>query len=436
MENDYNVVNHLPFLLQPSSRQVWVQAAGRALYQAGYGSIQFFIPLIFVNQVGLSATAVGIGVGSGSLAGIVGHFLGGYLADSQAYGRKRALLFSAGLSILAAIILALTHTLPLMIVANLLMGLSAGCYWTAADAAVVDVVTPEQRHKAFAVLVLADSLGGGLGIFGGGRLLSLVNQAQTFFLIDSFILLIFLVLIQLAVVDSRQNEFQPSDTLQGFVVALNDRRLRFFVLANVLFTTYIALVNSTLPLYFTNIVAASVPNATSESGSSLGSIANLFTWFYVGTGAVLQLPLVQVLGSLLRVQVLMMSMLLWGAGFLLVWLTGAGALMQPLWAIASLSVLSIASAIYKPFAPAIVAELAPEPLRGVYLAVSYQCWSLGYFIGPILGGWALDRSPSIAHYLWIVAATSTICGIFILHFLSQSQSNHSPVVTEDPASVT
>ena len=149
----------------------------------------------------------------------------------------------------------------------------------------------------------------------------------------------------------------------------------------------------------------------------------------------MQLPLAQALGSLLRVQVLMMSMLLWGAGFLLVWLTGIVAPIQ-LITIASLSVLSIASAIYKPFAPAIVAELAPESLRGVYLAVSYQCWSIGYFIGPLLGGWAMDRSQTIAHHLWMVASISAICGLIVLHFLSQRQSHHSALVTEDPASVT
>ena len=142
VENDDCSVNQLPSLLQSLSRQVWLQAIGRALYQAGYGSIQFFIPLIFVNQVGLSATTVGIGIGSGSLAGVVGHFLGGYLADSPSYGRKKTLLFSAMLSILAAFILALTQNLPLLVIANLIMGLSAGCYWTAADTAVMDVTAP------------------------------------------------------------------------------------------------------------------------------------------------------------------------------------------------------------------------------------------------------------------------------------------------------
>lgn len=421
MENDCSV-NHLPFLLQPSSRQVWVQAVGRLLYQAGYGSIQFFIPLIFVNQVGLSATAVGIGIGSGSLAGIVGHLLGGYLAD-QAYGRKRTLLLSAGLSIFAAVVLGLTQNLPLLIIANLIMGLSAGCYWTAADAAVIDVTPSAQRHKAFAVLVLADSLGGGLGILGGGKLLSKVERSTTIFLVASLILLVFLVVMQMAIAETRQENSEHSDTLQGFVVAMNDRSLRLFVLANVLFTTYVALVNSTLPLYFTNFIAASVQNVNPEAGATLVNVANLFTWCYVGIGAVLQFPLVQVFGSFSRVRVLIISMLLWGGGFFLVWATGMMASIQLICMIAALSVLSIATAIYKPFAPAIVAELAPESLRAVYLAISYQCWSIGYFIGPILGGWAMDQSRAIAHNSWLVASISTICGLVVLHFLGLNLSH-------------
>jgi MFS family permease len=427
-------MKHLPFLLQRASRQVWVQALGRSLYQAGYGSIQFFIPLIFVNQVGLSATTVGIGIGSGSLAGIVGHLLGGYLADSPAYGRKRALLFSAGLSIMAAIALALTQSLPMLVVANLLMGLSAGCYWTAADAAAIDVTPSEYRHKAFGILVLADSLGMVAGIWGGGVLLSLVHEAQILFLTGSLILVVFLVWILIAVTETRQEHPEHSDTLQGFLVALRDRSLILFVVVNVLFTTYIALVNSTLPLYFTNVVSIS-PEATPSSGSSIGSIANLYTWCYVGLGALLQVPIVQVLGSVPKVRVLGISMVLWGSGFILVWVSGTLASMQLVWAIASLSVLSVATTIYKPFAPAIVAELAPESLRGAYLAISYQCWSIGYFIGPVLGGWAIDRSRASARGLWVVAAIGAFFSLFILYFLSQSQGSKSVTPIEDTASV-
>lgn len=451
MEND-RPVNPSPFLLQPASSQVWIQAIGRLLYQAGYGSIQFYIPLIFVNQVGLSATVVGIGVGSGSLAGLVGHLLGGYLADSPLYGRKRALLFSAVLSILAAIVLVLTQNLPLLLIANLIMGLSAGCYWTAADTSVIDVTPPEQRQKAFAVLGLADSIGGGLGVWGGGLLLSLVDQAQSLFLVSSLILLIFLILVQVAIAETQQEKVTQPNTLQGFVVALNDRSLQLFVLVNVLFTTFIALANSILPLYFTNLpVAKSSLSESLLSESSLINVANLFTWCYIGFGAVLQFPIVQILSSLLRVRVLMISMLLWGVGFLLVWATALAGSMSIIWIIASLSVLSMATVIYRPFAPTIVAELAPESLRGIYLAISYQCWSIGYFVGPIVGGWAIDQSAAIAHHFWLVAASVTLLGLAILYVLSLDVLSHNQTIdraavdqsvvdkltldAEDPASI-
>nr|WP_155746408.1 MFS transporter [Scytonema sp. UIC 10036] len=404
-------------MLQPSSYQVWAQASARFLYQAGYGTIQFFIPLIFVNQLNFSATVVGIAIGCGALAGVVGHFLGGYLADSPYYGRKRTLLFSALLSILAAIALTFLPNLSMLIVTNLLMGLSAGCYWTAADAAVIDVTPPKEHQKAFAILVLADSLGSGLGILSGGIILSSVTQPQTLFLIAGLVLVVFLVTVLVAIADSHQEANEHSDPLQGFSLALKDSSLQVFMLVNVLFTTYIALVSTTLPLYFTNFVLTEISQTTSDAGSSLLSVTNLFTWCYVGIGSVLQLPLVQMLNSLLNVRVLSISMLLWVAGFVLVSATHLMPSIILAGTIASFSVLSIASTIYKPFAPALIAELAPKSLRAVYLAIGYQCWSIGYFVGPIVGGWAMDRSPAIAHGLWIATAISCFVGLFMLHIL-------------------
>lgn len=265
-------------------------------------------------------------------------------------------------------------------------------------------------------------------------LLSLVDQAQTLFFVGGLILAGFLLWILIAVQETRQESSEHSDTLQGFVVALRDRSLLLFVLVNVLFTTYIALVNSTLPLYFTNVVSLT-PEATPASGTSIANVANLFTWCFIGLGAVLQVPIVQVLGSVPKVRVLAISMVLWGTGFILVWVTGAIASMPVIGAGASLSVLSIATIIYKPFAPAIVAELAPESLRGAYLAISYQCWSIGYFIGPVLGGWAMDQSKTIARGLWVAVAIGAFFSLFILYFLGQSQGSNSVAPIEEPASV-
>ncbi|MEP0909574.1 MFS transporter [Leptolyngbya sp. GB1-A1] len=391
--------NSIAFLRHAAARPIWVQAIGRLLYQVGYTAIQFYTPLLFVSQKGLSATTVGVALGVGSLAGVVGHLLGGYLADAPAYGRKRALLFAAMLAIVSALMLAVLPTFVMLMVANLLLGLSAGCYWTAADATVVDVTLPEQRQAAFALLVLADSVGGGLGVWGGGMI---AQQMQWLFGLSAVPIVFFLILTQFAMRETQ--EFQPgADPLSGFGIALRDRSLLLFVLVNILFTTYIALVSSTLPLYLTRLSAA---NAVSPE-QTVSDVAQLFTGCYIGLGAVLQLPLVQGLRGWSKVRALMLSMGLWGAGFLLVWLTGAASL--PLGGmIAALAVLSIASIIYKPFAPAIVAEFAPVALRGIYLAISYQCWSIGYFVGPIVGGWAIDQGVSQQSWFW--AAGTTLLG--------------------------
>ena len=72
--------------------RVWILFVGRLLSQLGTGFTLFYAPIYFVNQVGLSATAVGIGIGSGSITGIAGRILGGSFADSPRWGRRKTLL--------------------------------------------------------------------------------------------------------------------------------------------------------------------------------------------------------------------------------------------------------------------------------------------------------------------------------------------------------
>src|SRR4028119_1911320 len=85
------------------SHQVWILAIGRLLSQLGSGFTLFYASIFFVNQVGLSATAVGIGLGSSSISGVVGRFLGGSFADSIFWGRRRTLLLSAAVSAVASV---------------------------------------------------------------------------------------------------------------------------------------------------------------------------------------------------------------------------------------------------------------------------------------------------------------------------------------------
>jgi MFS family permease len=418
--------------VQLSNRNVWLLALGRSLCQIGSGLLNFYIPLVFVNQVGLSATAVGFSIGLSSIAEVVGHFMGGALADAPRFGRKPTLILSIVLGATVSFILAVTHSLLVLLFACVLLGLGVGAYWTAADAAVMDVTTPEERNQAFAIATMADNVGTGIGVLGGGILLLQVNQKPQWLFVGCGLIFLVFLLVQSILPETRKADVVIENTAaQGILLALKDKALIILFLANTLFTTYIALVTSTIPLYFTNFVSFGMATET-----SIDDVANLFTWCYIGVGTVLQLPIAHFFSGIRRVRVLMLSMVLWAAGFLLIWVTGTVSTAQMGWGIAALCVMSVAATMHRPFAAAIVAELAPESLRGAYVGVNSQSWAVGYFIGPVLGGWAMDQPQSIADNAWLIAASSTILGLLILYVLDRICFQNALLLTTEISELT
>ncbi|MBE9126581.1 MULTISPECIES: MFS transporter [unclassified Coleofasciculus] len=396
------------------SHQVWILAAGRLLSQVGSGFTLFYAPIFFVNQVGLSATAVGIALGSASVSGVLGRFLGGSFADSRFWGRRRTLLLSAAVSALADVVLALTYNFPTLVMGNLLMGLGIGLYWPATEAAVADLTTIDQRNEAFAITRLADSMGLGIGVVLGGALIATAGNYRALFVIDGISFVVFFAIIYFAIAETLQFQDHQRRFHQSWGVAFSDHRLMVYVLVNILFTTYIAQVQSTMPLYFTNFVSA----AESDGGFSPTTISGLFSWHIV-VAVLCQLPVARSLNRFSRPHALMVSLLLWGGGFVMVWLTGVASSYPLIWAILALGILAIALVSYTPSSSTLVVDLAPESLRGVYLSINSQCWAIGYLIGPPMGGWALDQSRVVAHSFWLIAAASIGIGIVILQYLNQ-----------------
>ncbi len=393
--------------------KVWILAAGRLLSEIGTGFTLFYAPIFFVNQVGLSSTLVGIALGSGSIAGIAGRFLGGQGVDSPKWGRRNILLASSAVSVLADIVLSLTANFPTLIMGNLLMGFGIGMYWPATEAAIIDLTKPEQRNEAFAITRLADSLGLSLGVVLGGALIANSGNYRTLFVIDGISFAVFFAVIYFAIAETYKFKPQLDKTqVNGWSLALRDRAFMVFVAINILFTIYLSQVQSTMPLYLKNFV-----QLDTGTGFSDKVISGLFTW-HIAFAAVCQLPAAWLLNRFNRVTGLSWSFLLWGLAFVFVWLTGIKSDHILIWAIVTLGVMSLGMVTYTPIASGLVAELAPESLRGVYLSINSQCWAIGYFIGPPLGGWALDH-PQFTGYFWLICAFSVLFGIGVLQYLNR-----------------
>ncbi len=382
-------------------RQVWILALGRLLSEIGSGFTIFYAPIFFVQQVGLSATSVGIALGSASISGIAGRLISGSYADR--WGRKPVLLLSTIVSAIACFIFVSTQNFPTLVIGCLVQGLGLGLYWPANEAIVADLTTGEQRRMAYAFTRLADNSGMGIGIIAGGLLINATGGYRWLFIIDGASFCLFAATIVLAIRETLQPGRSPTKLIGGYLTALRDRRLLVYVLVNTIFTIYISQTQTTLPLYFSNFVA--LPPAR---GFAPQVISALFAGYLVMT-IVCQIPVLKFLHRFSHARSLMISGGFWALGFICMTVTGTAPSDRLLWASVGLGIFAIANVAYTPTASALIADLAPSDLRGVYTSINSLCWAVGYAIGPPLGGWALDRSTQFAHNFWLgLAATIAI----------------------------
>jgi MFS family permease len=382
-------------------RQIWILALGRLLSEIGSGFTVFYAPIFFVQQVGLSATSVGLALGSASISGIAGRLISGTYADR--WGRKPVLLIATFVLAIACFIFAITNDFPTLIAGCLVQGLGLGLYWPANEAIVADLTTGEDRRFAYAITRLADNLGMGLGIIAGGLLISTTGAYRNLFIIDGISFCCFFITISLGIRETLQPHKIAPQFISGYTTALRDRRLLVYVLVNIILTVYISQTQVTLPLYFSGFVSQS-----EAPGFNSQVISTLFTGHLLMTIAC-QIPVLKLLQRLSHARSLMISGGFWILGFICITVTGTSDNYQLVWASLGLGLFAIAIVAYTPTASALIADLAPSSLRGVYTSINSLCWAAGYAIGPPLGGWALDQSPIFAHNFWLgLAATVPI----------------------------
>ncbi|UWU48278.1 Major Facilitator Superfamily protein [Limnospira platensis C1] len=187
-------------------------------------------------------------------------------------------------------------------------------------------------------------------------------------------------MIYLAIAETYQSPIISTDTesaasSNSWMVALSDRTLLIYAAVNILFTFYMSQIHSTIPLYLNNFVKAEFSSIT---------ISALFAG-HTAIAILLLLPMSRILNPLSRPHALIVSAILWGIGFLITGLMGIVKTGTLTLAILGLGILAIATVTYSPAASSLAANLAPDSLRGIYLAINSQCWAIGYLIGPPLG---------------------------------------------------
>ncbi len=392
---------------------VWLMVIGRFLSQTGTGFTLFFAPIYFVNQVGLSATQVGIGLASVAVAGTLGRVAGGTLSDNV-WGRRPTLLLSLWLSGAGSVGLAASQGFNLFVIASMIGGLGDGLYWPSAESIIADLATPAERNEAFALNRLADSVGNSVGVFLAGAVVIAAGNYRLLFIIDAVTYLIFFAIVLITVQETRPTREHSGSLWTGWGQVWQDRALMLFVIPNSLLTLYVSQLSSALPLYLNSVV-----------GLGEAQIGTLFA-VQGGVMTLAQMPLARRLNQFTQIQGLLSSAILWAIGFSLILVAGIGsdAVSVP-GAVVGLIVIAFAMMTYYPSASSLVVELSVPERRGIYFSVNSLCWAAGYMVGPAVGGAVMDLPQSLTHTLWLGWILSTVLVLILLSRLSQRLSHRA-----------
>ncbi len=367
--------------------QIWILATGRLLSQIGSGLTLFYAPIFFVEKLGLSATAVGMAIGLQSLTGVLGRLLSGSLVDRL--GRKPILLSAMLMSAIGAGIFAVATNFFTLVIGNLCLGLGVGLYWPANESLVADLASgSEERRTAYAFTRLADNLGMGLGIVGGGLMIQLALNYRWLFSLDALSFIIFAGVIFGGIRETKPQVAITTSAWSGYLQALQDRRLQLYLLVNIVFTTYMAQLEMTMPLYIIKF-----------AGGTTAIVTFLYTLNLVMLAAG-QLPVIKWLRVYRHAQALGIAASFWGVGFICTALATIDLRHSWGWLVLTMIFWAIAIAAYNPTASALTADIAPAHLMGVYTSLNSLCWAVGFAIGPPLGGWALDQSLGVVQIFW------------------------------------
>ncbi len=343
-------------------RQFWFQWTGVLVNRLGT-FVQPFLILYLTSARGLSIQQAGLVITVWGGGALVAPVVGGWLADRV--GRRETLaggMIAAGVSLAA---LGAVTSLPAIIVAAFVVGLTGDIYRPAASAHISDIVAPADRQRAYGLLFWAINLGFAVAAVAGGYL----AQAGygLLFALDALTCVLFGLLMWAGA--SRDHPRAPTTggPRAGYRTALRDRALLAILALTVLSATVYAQAYVTLPLAMRD---AGLP------ASSYGAVVAVN-----GLAIVLVQPFAGVwLARFDPGWVLAVSSLVLGAGFAATGLASDG------WAFAGTVLLWTLGEIgFAGTVPALVADLAPVEARGRYQGLFGLAFGASFVAGPLLG---------------------------------------------------
>jgi len=387
IKNLRNIFNEYP-------RQFWMLATAVLIDAMGGWLIFPFFALYVTDKLNVSLAQVGLLYFFWALTGLLGNTVGGALADRG--GRKRMVINGLVLSAVTSLMIVLAPTYSWQLVAAAIGGFFSRIGQPAWHAMIADTLSEEQYADGFGIVRIVDNLAAMIAPAIGGLLASV--SYVLLFSVDILSSTLAAIFVARNLRETHPRTSAGKTTTQsmgsvfrGYLLALKD----FKLVAVTMLTVLVGLAHFQL-LFAFPVFLRDVHGFAPKVYGGLMSLAGAMVILF-------QFSLTRTLKHRSQVGQLAFGSLLFAAGFGLI-----GIIRTIPSFVLVMMLITFAGMIYFPVQQSLAALIAPEEMRGRYIAVAMQALSIPPLLGPGLAGLLLDRaSPNL---LWLLVAILCLVG--------------------------
>ena len=272
------------------------------------------------------------------------------------------------------IMLGLAKDIILISIATFIVGFFTDLYRPAVGAAIADLVPPEARTRAYGYNYWAINLGAAIAPLVAGLIAD--RNYLILFVADALTTAIFGLIVLFGI-----HETRPA---QAHHTAHTRMRERISQLKREPILLIFSLITLFFGIMYTQgYVSLPLDMQSHGLGPHQYGTAIAVNGFLI---ILITIPVSNMAAKWRRFETMALSAIFLGLGF------GFTALATslPLFVI-SVAIWTLGEIMSTSVAPAIIADLSPVDLRGLYQGIFGSAWGMAYFLGPLAGGWVYEN---------------------------------------------
>jgi MFS family permease len=396
--------------LKEYPKQLRLMFFGMLISTLGSSMIWPFLMIYVRQRVNLPLTQIASLMTINATTAIIAAFIAGPITDRV--GRKWVMVISLAGNSLVYFFMSGAHNYLSFALLLAFSGMFNPLYRVGADAMVADLIQPEKRPDAYALMRLSNNAGISIGPMIGGFVSSLSFSVAFYFAGSG--MMIYSVLLALFAVETLSEESgkftKISKSFGGYLHVIRDTQFLMFIGAFILTQMCALLIWILMPVYANNIF--NVPESQYGFIPTTNALMVVFLQVFITriTKRYRALP-VMMIGTIFYA--LGVGSVALGRSFIGFWI--------------SIIIMTIGELILMPTSSTYVANLAPPDMRGRYMSIAGLTWSAAAGIAPVLGGYLNDAIAPVA--TWYGGFVIGILGTIGFYILSKKPADSQPSIS-------